>query len=155
VTSLYRRATPAQALVLRMIEGAVKNAADAHPEMNLAPQHRRSIAKRAAGTLTAQWPEVLARASLPASENEGCRRHDGRASGGGSDLTRSPGSSQVERAIRRRVLSSLKRPPFRRLIREISRQITPLRVAGQTERAEALVEVMKLIHRVTTEPEER
>jgi hypothetical protein len=155
VTSLYRRATPSQALVLRMIEGAVKNAADAHPEMNLAPQHRRSIAKRAAGTLTAQWPEVLARGSTPMSDSEGCRRYDGRTSGGGSDLTSPPGSSQLLKAITRRALSKAKRPPFRRLIREISRQITPLRVAGQTERAEALVEVMKLIHRVITEPEER
>lgn len=60
MTSLYNRASPPQARVLRIIEGAIKNAADAHDEIRVSPRHRRSIAKRAAGTLTAQWPDVLA-----------------------------------------------------------------------------------------------
>lgn len=60
MTSLYNRATPQQARVLRIIEGAIKNAAHAHEEIKVSPRFRRSIAKRAAGTLTAQWPEVLA-----------------------------------------------------------------------------------------------
>lgn len=60
MASLYKRATPSQAYILRAVEGAVKNAQDAHPEIQISQRHRRSIAKRAAGTLTAQWPEVLA-----------------------------------------------------------------------------------------------
>jgi hypothetical protein len=60
MVTLYKRATPAQARILRIVEGAVKNAADAHPELKISPHYRRSIAKRAAGTLTAQWPDVLA-----------------------------------------------------------------------------------------------
>lgn len=60
MTSLYNRASPPQAHVLRIVEGAIKNAAHAHEEIKVSPRHRRSIAKRAAGTLTAQWPEVLA-----------------------------------------------------------------------------------------------
>lgn len=60
MASLYNRATPSQARVLRIIEGAIKNACDAHPEIQISPRHRRSIAKRAAGTLTAQCQDVLA-----------------------------------------------------------------------------------------------
>src|SRR5258708_36230971 len=53
---------------MRAVEGAVLNVADAHGR----PRDRyiaRSIAKRAAGTLTASWPEVLAaRALLPSDK---------------------------------------------------------------------------------------
>lgn len=65
MTSLYNRATPAQQRALRIIEGAIKNAADAHPEIVVSPRHRRSIAKRAVGLLAAtDWPQaVSARAS--------------------------------------------------------------------------------------------
>ena len=63
MASLYKRATPAQHLVLRMVEGAVKNAFDVHPQGSCSVEYlARSIAKRAAGTLTAGWPDVLARA---------------------------------------------------------------------------------------------
>lgn len=62
MTTLSKRATLRQARVLRMIEGAVKNALDAHPDYATMPRDKlaRSIAKRAAGTLTAAWPDVLA-----------------------------------------------------------------------------------------------
>ena len=64
MTTLSKRATPAQAKVLRIIEGAVLNTADAH-KLERDKQLARSIAKRATGTLTAQWPEVLAANSRP------------------------------------------------------------------------------------------
>lgn len=49
------RATPEQLATHRMILGAVKNALYAHPEWRTMDSERlaRSIAKRAAGTLTA------------------------------------------------------------------------------------------------------
>lgn len=77
MTSLYRRATPAQGAILRIIEGATKNAADAHPEIKVSARHRRSIAKRAAGTLSAQWPEVLAanrRSGEPEAKGQAVRK---------------------------------------------------------------------------------
>lgn len=67
MVTLYKRATPAQIQALRIIEGAVKNATDAHPGLRIGPGHRRSIAKRAVGTLTARWPEVLAGLVTPSS----------------------------------------------------------------------------------------
>lgn len=60
MASLYKRAQPHQRLILRIVEGAVKNTADHHPEMQYSPRMARSIAKRAAGTLSAQLAETLA-----------------------------------------------------------------------------------------------
>jgi hypothetical protein len=60
MSTLCKRATPAQAVMLKMIEGAVKNAMDAHPDWSIDRRFAKSIAKRSAGTLSAQWPEVLA-----------------------------------------------------------------------------------------------
>lgn len=70
MASLYKRATPAQARMLRIVAGAVMNAAHAHPEVIIPESFARSVAKRAAGTLTAQWPEVLA-ANCTLSESGG------------------------------------------------------------------------------------
>lgn len=67
MTTLYRRATPQQRRVLRIVEGAVRNAAHAHG-LTLPPRFARSVAKRAAGTLTAQWPDALAPRHLPVME---------------------------------------------------------------------------------------
>lgn len=47
MTSLYRRATPRQAMVLRIISGAVQNAAHAHPGQLPDRKFARSVAKRA------------------------------------------------------------------------------------------------------------
>ena len=55
MASLYKRANAQQRRILRIVEGAVKNAADHHPEFTcFSPQLARSIAKRAAGTLSAE-----------------------------------------------------------------------------------------------------
>lgn len=142
MSSLYKRATPSQAMVLRIVEGAVKNATDAHPELKISPRHRRSIAKRAAGTLTAQWPDVLAasralsdsRASGHGTTGRGRVAHHAKPLGrGGTHFLKA---------------SPLGRFPVREFIREISRPIRGLKEAGQTERAEALIDVLRLIHRL-------
>lgn len=59
MATLWNRATPSQYRMLRAIAGAVLNTFDHHS----APRDKyfaRSVAKRAVGTLTAQWPDVLA-----------------------------------------------------------------------------------------------
>ena len=61
MATLAKRATPEQALLLKVIDGAIRNAQHAHQEIQLSPSHRRSIAKRAAGTISALWAERLAR----------------------------------------------------------------------------------------------
>lgn len=74
MVTLYKRATPSQQAILRAVEGAIKNVADCHPEYNLGPKFARSVAKRAAGTLYAQWldierKDVTQRADVLALEN--------------------------------------------------------------------------------------
>lgn len=61
MATLYKRANARQQQILRVVEGAVRNASSAHPEEHpISPRMARSIAKRAAGTLTALWQDVLA-----------------------------------------------------------------------------------------------
>lgn len=141
MASLYKRATPSQRRILRAVEGAIKNAAHAHPEIQISPPHRRSIAKRAAGTLTAQWPDVLAARVGASSE-----------SGDGPTLTgpwRQP--PQGSKAAARGALRLAKRTPWRVLIQQLSRPLTELKAAGLNERAEAYIDVLKMIHRLRTE----
>lgn len=138
MTSLYNRATPSQQRILRAVEGAIKNASDAHPALQISPHHRRSIAKRAAGTLTAQWPEVLA-AVRPLSES----------GGEPSPVTgRRRRSSHCVKSAGREASEVRGRFPLRRLIAEIARPIRDLKLRGQTERAEAMIDVLRTIHRL-------
>ena len=59
MSTLWKRATARQYRVLKIVRGAVLNAAHAHAEP-ISHSFANSVAKRAAGTLTAQWPDVLA-----------------------------------------------------------------------------------------------
>jgi hypothetical protein len=137
MSSLYNRATPSQQRILRAVEGAIKNACDAHPELKISPHHRRSIAKRAAGTLSAQWPEVLA---APSASSE---------SGAALTLTRPRRrSSHVLKAAGREVPQRYQRFPLRRLISELARPIRDLKLSGQAERAEAFIDALRIIHRL-------
>lgn len=62
MTTLSKRASPRQKRLLRIVEGAVKNTIDAHPDWRQIEPERlaRSIAKRAVGTLSSQLDDVLA-----------------------------------------------------------------------------------------------
>lgn len=61
MATLEKRASLRQLRVMRIIAGAVRNTIHYHSDWPLNHQSLpRSIAKRATGTLTAQWPEVLA-----------------------------------------------------------------------------------------------
>ncbi len=137
MASLYNRASPQQNRVLRIIEGAIRNATHAHPEIEIGPRHRRSIAKRAAGTLTAQWPEVLAAkgAKRPRSLSE-----DDRASFIRADHR----TSQLSTASGRGALTGTKRPSLGLVKAAISARIGPMK---KTDPAAALawIDVLRLI----------
>lgn len=60
MVTLSKRATPLQQQLFRIIEGAIKNASDAHPEQKVSDQMARSIAKRAVGTISAHLAGMLA-----------------------------------------------------------------------------------------------
>lgn len=143
MSTLSKRATPRQAVVLRMIEGACRNAAHAHPGQVLDDRLARSIAKRAAGTLTAQWPSVLA---APKVRSEGDARHVRvlAANGGGNFLDHRRGSAVDNCSPRSAGASYYQwRAPLQLLWKSVGKKIGEARRAGQTERAETLIEVAR------------
>lgn len=133
MSSLYNRATPRQTKVLRIVEGAVINAAHAHPAWKFDPRMARSIAKRAAGTLTAAWPEVLAAPQAP-PDRSGESATDTQTIRGFNYGKRRRGASQLPR-----------RTPLSGLHIAIGRLAGDARRAGDTERHDAYVTVLKLI----------
>jgi hypothetical protein len=134
MASLYKRATPSQRRILRAVEGVVKNVADHHSDFAYTPRLARSIAKRAAGTLTAQWPDVLAAALLPSDQ---------------ADVkpvsSRRPLTAHTRKQSERGASQVIRRSPLVRLWKEISSMVNPAKKAGQVERAETLIEVLRLI----------
>lgn len=135
MTSLYNRATPAQHRVLRMIEGAVKNAGDAHPEWRLTSNMARSISKRAAGTLTAHWPEVLAASVKPSERIAG--------SGANTQSMIRLGFQATGPKGDRRTLP--RRSPLIRLWKRLAYEVGAAKRAENQLRAEILIEVLKMV----------
>jgi len=133
MSTLSKRATPRQAQVMRMVEGACRNAMHAHPEMRIPERFARSVAKRAAGTLTSAWGSVLA---APAVRQAG-----------GETLGASPcpGSHEMQDAGRRGAAKVVRRTPLLKLRRCIGEMAGDARRADRSERLEALVEVLRLI----------
>lgn len=133
MSSLYVSATFPQQRILRIIAGAVKNVADAHGE-EFNPRRARSIAKRATGTLSSQWPEVLA-ASAPSGRSiRTASESNGRLAG-----------AQAAKHARKGDVLRAKAFPTRLFIRDISRQLRDLKASGQTERAQAFIDVLRLV----------
>jgi len=146
VSSLYTRATPAQAVVLRMIEGAAKNAFHARPRATLGPQLARSIAKRATGTLTSQWGAVLAASAVTngaRSERQAGHRRPGVAT---PPDTYDPAVVRVQGASAGNggglILSGR---PLVRLRWAVGAMAGEARRAGNAERLAALADVLRLI----------
>lgn len=145
MSTLYVRATPRQNKVLRMIEGACRNAAHAHPEWEFDPRLVTSIAKRATGTLTAQWRDVLAAPSLVRSDCDGSRLA-APVTPGDAALTISGRKLALSEGRQSRGTSRVPwRAPLGRLHRAIGNAVGQARRDGQTDRAEALVDVLRMI----------
>lgn len=136
MSTLYKRATPAQARVLRIVAGAVKNAADGHPEIVIPHNFARSVAKRAAGTLTAQWPDVLAAGAAPLSDRREVSPR--KATRRRCALHRLKG---VEGAAD--VGTSRRQPPYQALLTRIGRMIAAAERAGNESQRQALIEIVK------------
>jgi hypothetical protein len=141
MSRLYTRANATQRKILRVIEGACKNACDAHPGLVISPRHRRSIAKRAAGTLTAIWPEVLAEGPSNAVPSE-------RASGGHRADPPEAGS-QLTKAHQRGRTHPLSPSPLVELRRRLTKPLSAMKQAGEHERVAAFVEVLKIIAEIS------
>lgn len=132
MSTLYKRATPAQVVLLRAIAGAVRNAHHAHPHWQLDRSAPRSIAKRAVGTLSAMMPSVLAPFGSSC-----CSDHVGHYGRGKSAVT-------LQTADRGR--SQLRGPsPLSTLHRDVGKLISAARKDGRNEAMESLVIVARLI----------
>jgi hypothetical protein len=116
------------------VAGAVRNTAHGHKHWRLTDTMARSIAKRAAGTLTAVWPDVLAARYVPS---------DGADGSGPSSRWPPPFRPNRKAGGGRRVYA--RRSPLFSLIRQIAAQIGPAKRAGRHERAQALIDVLRLI----------
>lgn len=128
--------TNAHIRIYRAVEGAVRNTADGHPNWPLTEEMARSIAKRATGTLTAAWPDVLAAHRLPSD-----------AGGPGNVAQWPPRRFARKRSVGERRYGFSRRSPLRQLWNEVSSMVGPAKRAGQTERAEALIDVLRAISR--------
>lgn len=138
MSSLWRRANGPQYRMLRIVSGAVLSAAHHHPGHPINKKFARGVAKRAVGTISSQWGELLAATTTPS----GAERSDGNSFRSGAQLVKPRGG---------RILATSGPRLRRAIIREISGLIGPARRAGQTERADALIEVMRIIDRASKE----
>lgn len=140
MSSLYKRATPSQARILRAVEGAVKNTTDAHPELRIGPQHRRSIAKRAAGTLSAQWLEVLAAREINPSDSDGLI----------PGMMGHRRSSETQKAVGRGAANGIRRTSLRHLRAKISYDMKRVRQEETPDYTRAMIDVLKMIAALQT-----
>lgn len=147
MVTLAKRATPAQARMMRVIVGAVLNTADAHGE----PRDEwlaRSIAKRAAGTLSAQWPEVLAASTRPsatgAARFDRCRACERRAELA-RRCVRQQRAHTTSAAAGRGSSQASRRPPLVELWNRLKRDMWAIRQSGDAARLEATVGLLKMI----------
>jgi len=130
MSSLVKRATPSQALLLRAVAGAVRNAHHAHPHWQLDRSAPSSIAKRAVGTLGALLPMLADRGQSSAL------------------ITPVPGQSKpavVSWTAGRGRSRTNRPPPLPTLHREVGKMIRRARRDGQDDVLEALVIVARMI----------
>lgn len=126
--------TPSQLRIFKAVAGAVRNAAESHPSWNIDRRFEHSIAKRAAGTLTAGWPDVLAARSVSSDEAR--------------DSTRTyPASCPVKlrRPGKRGSSGFQRRSPLKILWQQIAMQMKGVKASGDMARAAALIDVLKMI----------
>jgi hypothetical protein len=144
MATLYKRATPQQVRILRIVEGAVRNALDAHPDVAFPDNFARSVAKRAAGTLTAQWRVVLA-AHTPS--DDGSEKILGISDLTGAQLVKlSASRAQVNKPLPRGAVSTMqRRSPLIKVWKALSGLVGQMKKQGQLERAQGLIDALRLI----------
>ena len=116
------------------VEGAVRNTQHGHPNWKITRDMARSIAKRATGTLTAGWPDVLAARSTPSDPA------DDPGLGGHWPPRRC--AIVVRKGVRH---ATVAHPTLRRLRGKLGAMAKEARHAGRKERLETLVEILRLL----------
>lgn len=154
MVTLSKRATPSQARILKIIEGAVLNTADAHSQKrdnSLA----RSIAKRAAGTISSQWVELLAANTRPSVkgpvEVTNCRACERRAKLAELKARKEFSAQLVQRRLRGKVPERVRRFPLLILWERLSREMWEIRRGPDKAKFEAYLHLLKMIHQLHKE----
>lgn len=135
MTTLYKRATGPQQRMLKIVSGAVLNTAHAHGA-SIDRKFARGVAKRAVGTLSANWADMLAaRATAPSGL-------------AGTIFSASENGAQLDK--RREGTPKQRRRPLGLILfnREVSSLIGAAKIAGQHDRAQALIDCMRIMDRI-------
>lgn len=139
MSSLWLRASPRELRALRIVAGAVLNARDAHPHIVVDRKFARSVAKRAIGTMSSQWGDLLAASNRRPSLAERCQSSNA--------LRREAGLRKP--CERGQALAGTGLPPVRLAVKAISKEIGVLRGSGQSpERMEGMIECLRIIDRI-------
>jgi hypothetical protein len=156
MVTLSKRATPSQDRMLRIIEGAVLNAFDSKG-LRRNPVFARSVAKRAAGTLSAQWPEVLS-ANNTLTEGHPVNCATGAQECRGMSVPRrervitandgETGAHCRSAPARRGSSQTIRRSPLLALRRQLAREMWQIRRDGDDGWIDAYVEVLRKINRL-------
>lgn len=146
MTSLYNRATPRQAAVLRIVEGAVHNAAHAHPEYQ---DHRqiRPLNCQAGSRDTDGCVAVCVGAGKSASDRRG--PHSQKAAEVRTMVSPDQVAGKLEpRVDRAAVALTTGRSPVRLLFDRVSKLALKARFAGDADKLAAYIEVLRMIDEV-------
>jgi hypothetical protein len=142
MSSLWLRASPWELRALRIVAGAVLNARDMHPGHPVDRKFARGVAKRAIGTLSSQWGDVLAASNRRPSVAERETRQDA--------LRREAQCYQPRE--RGQAMLATRLPPVRLAIKAIAAEIGAARKSGQsTEKIEGMIECLRIIDRIVQE----
>jgi hypothetical protein len=134
MATLWKRAIPSQYRMLKAIAGAVINTLDAHSRIR-DKAFARSVAKRAVGTLTADWPEVLA-AKNQRRQNGLCARL----------TTHKPRGSHVRAELSKGDrLTPQRRSPLRLAWKAVAYRMWKVKRGGSTAEYEMHVRVLRLL----------
>lgn len=129
MASLYKRANGPQQRMLAIVSGAVLNAASAHPDRAVDGIFARSVAKRAVGTLSAQWPEVLA----------------AKPSGSGGPQSTKDRRKPTQVGLWAGGATGRNRSPISILVHRMGRMVGQMRGRGDPEASEAIIAAIKCL----------
>lgn len=158
MASLWKTANKQQYLLLKIIRGAVLNARDGHPEIQLNKRFAQGVAKRAVGTISAT-PKLLAtdtgRLKLSSDKGESFTLNNDFTDATHTlvmgrthlqHLFNGDGHSQRHRGNDKRGKSRLVQAyPFSRLHKDASRMMSDLKKRGKIEDMKALIKVCRML----------
>jgi hypothetical protein len=127
--------------MLRAIAGAVENTSHAH-KLALPENFARGVAKRAVGTLTAQWPDVLASATVIWRQEQGRDTYVSRAL---------RGSEVMESLAKGGRLRLLRRSPIRAIWYMYAKRMFKIRRQGTEEEYQTHCRILRLLDQAQRE----